>query len=828
MAGVKRNQVWRQDYVEIRRRVLSEEIARSVAAAGAHDTIDAIHRRIRRVARDPSVEGQLDAVLLTIEILAIDGAANTLSTRDIHQLHATAARILEKHAVNPRSSRLSRLFGELEANAASLAAQRSQRWTAAWASRIAREEAGVEIERELFSVVELELMLGHREEAVRLLIAAELACRSSSRPMLRLAHAKVLRLSGDRSGARRIVDALLTEEAGDPEVRWEAAVLDTVECHDLEPQVKLTRLRKEDRRPDRLLDLFLWAHATRKKAWLDVVPRASSLHRTDGRVLDQATLQCAEAIERCYHARASPVARLNALGRALEHVDRVTHPERRMLIWAAAARWLLRVKRRSTAELCAAQYRALSIALTKGASDDVMGLALLDGANDRSPPTEVEENGDRLPPQRWARLSAMSKLGAELVWTYARNALVDFVGRLNPNLEYVARDTSEIIATYMDELKGPFMKLGQIVGFYGFDLPEEVRTILCSLQDRSTALPAAVIRTTIAAELGKPVESIFDEFDDVPLGTGSLGQVHRAVLSDGLEVAVKVQYPDAVHMARTDLAILRAISPPMQLLVPSWNVEAILSELARRLDEECDYETEAEHQRFFRDALNARTDVVIPRVILELSTKRVLTSELIRGERFESFRITSTAAERTRAAETIFSVWVETAIMRRSFNSDAQPGNLLFLDGSVAFVDFGSCVHWKAGEGNGFLEVLLALYGDDVDRLRAAMIDLGIAPPTPDFDFGWATERMTGGILGALREDRAVRIRFEDVRRELLHFFDRNPSSRLLSIPPRYALGMRAYWGMLSTLARLDVDVNLRRVARETIGAARIHAACGS
>jgi predicted unusual protein kinase regulating ubiquinone biosynthesis (AarF/ABC1/UbiB family) len=812
---VKRNQVWRRDYVDARRAHLAQEISADVAADRSQ-AIATLKARIRRSAVEPSVEGQLDCVLATLELLTIEGIESHVDARELSRLNATAKRIFERQAVNPRSSRLAHLYGELEARTAALAAKHSERWTSAWSRGIAEQEAGVRVDGELHDIVDLELQLGHGKEIVARLLELELsAVAKSDLRALRLTQVEALILSGDHARAEHVLASLRAELGDDVDAKWQAAILESIRAQDPAPQVMLTRLRGEERRPERLLDLFLWAHASKSKAWMSVVTRASSLRRTDKDALDPAALSCAEAIERCHDGGGSVQARLNALGRALGEADRVVHPLRRMLVWAAAARWLIRVKRRPLATLPSLQYRALSLALTGGVEPDVLNLAL-ELIETEAPDAPMVETGDSPPVRKRERAVKMSKLAAEVLKERGIAFISEIARRKNPGARVLALATAEIVTRYMDELKGPFMKLGQLIGYWGFDLPEDVRDALCSLQDSSTGMSFDRVKAAIAAELGDDAESVFQEIDALPLGTGSIGQVHRAVTRDGREVALKVQYPDVAELVKNDMIMLRAIAPAARLLLPGWDVLAILAELDLHMKEECDYAREAEHQSFFRSALAKRADVVVPEVITPLSRRRVLTSELIRGERFEDFRRRASPEERTRAAETIFSVWIHTALVMRSLNSDVQPGNLLFLDRAVALVDFGNCVHWKDGEGRGLLEVLLAVHTKDVERFRNAFTDLGFASDG-GFDFVWGFERLSTGILGALTEDRTVRIRFEHVQHELEHFFASHASARVVIMPPRYLLGMRAYWGMLSTIARLDVEVNLHRAMRRTL-----------
>ena len=235
---------------------------------------------------------------------------------------------------------------------------------------------------------------------------------------------------------------------------------------------------------------------------------------------------------------------------------------------------------------------------------------------------------------RWLtilRLSGRSSARAAAHRVRRYTAEEDRRGELD--VAFQLRTAGDVAAT-LGGMKGVFMKLGQLASFVDDAMPEHVRAALAQLQDSAPPMAPELAASVVRSELGAPPEQIFRRWDPTPLAAASIGQVHRAVLHDGSEVAVKVQYPGIDDTMAADLAQLELGRLIVPFMGPSMDYHAMTTELRDRLSEELDYTIEARNQRQFADWYEGHPFIRIPNVIDELSTKRVLTSTLATGMRF--------------------------------------------------------------------------------------------------------------------------------------------------------------------------------------------------
>ena len=202
-------------------------------------------------------------------------------------------------------------------------------------------------------------------------------------------------------------------------------------------------------------------------------------------------------------------------------------------------------------------------------------------------------------------------------------------------------------------------------------------------------MPFKRLEKLLREELGEKPSDVFAEFEEEAFAAASIGQVHRAVTHDGKAVAVKVQYPGVAEAVETDLRNLSLLLPLVRRLAPGLDVKALYAELRERIAEELDYELEAQHQRAVSRAHRGHPFAYVPEVFTELSSRRVLVTELIRGARFEEIKARDEAT-RDRVGEIVFRFYFGLVHYMRRVSGDPHPGNYLLLDdGRIGFLDFG-------------------------------------------------------------------------------------------------------------------------------------------
>ena len=265
--------------------------------------------------------------------------------------------------------------------------------------------------------------------------------------------------------------------------------------------------------------------------------------------------------------------------------------------------------------------------------------------------------------------------------------------------------TAEDIASTLGNMKGALMKLGQIASFVDDGMPEPVRQALEQLQADAPPMSAELAAGVVRDELGAPPETLFAEWDPVPIAAASIGQVHRAMTKDGRAVAVKVQYPGVDEAIRSDLDGFDSAMSPAGLLYKNFDVTPFVEEIRERIGEELDYRVEAAHQRLFADYYRDHPFIHVPDVIDELSTGRVLTTDLAAGARFSEVE-TWSQAERDLAGETIIRFVYRSLYRLQAFNGDPHPGNYLFQPGGrVTFLDFGLVKHYSDDETDQMMDL---------------------------------------------------------------------------------------------------------------------------
>jgi len=239
-------------------------------------------------------------------------------------------------------------------------------------------------------------------------------------------------------------------------------------------------------------------------------------------------------------------------------------------------------------------------------------------------------------------------------------------------------------------LKGLMIKIGQTIGSRADIFPEEYVRVLSRLQDQVPPRPFRIMRPHIERQLGARIEDIYAEFDPKPVAAASLAQVYKARLKDGRDVAVKVVYPDSDRLVKTDLWILRALIW-LESRFNSYPLEPVYNELAANVPLEVDMRHEAQAMEEIASKLSHRDDVVIPGVIWERTSKRVLTMEYIEGIKIsETARITEAGLDGNRLFVLVAEVYLEQLLSLGHFHADPHPGNIFALPGNrIGLLDFG-------------------------------------------------------------------------------------------------------------------------------------------
>jgi predicted unusual protein kinase regulating ubiquinone biosynthesis (AarF/ABC1/UbiB family) len=297
----------------------------------------------------------------------------------------------------------------------------------------------------------------------------------------------------------------------------------------------------------------------------------------------------------------------------------------------------------------------------------------------------------------------------------------------------------EQLVVQLGQMKGAAMKFGQVLSTV--DLPglepedsERIKVRLGELRDQAPKVGFDKLEKLMASEWGEPVGRVLADIDPEALAAASIGQVHRARTKEGVDVAVKIQYPGIAEAVESDLRNLRLLFPLLRKLAPGLDTKAVGDELRERISEELDYELEAQSQRRIARAWRDHPHAVVPGVLTDLSTRRVLVTEYVDGAPFSAVRGMDEAI-RDRFAETLHRFYYDTASRLGLACGDPHPGNVLLArDGRVCFLDFGMLRHLPEGYLRGDADVFDALRRGDRRALRATLERLGYLPAPWEYD----------------------------------------------------------------------------------------------
>jgi predicted unusual protein kinase regulating ubiquinone biosynthesis (AarF/ABC1/UbiB family) len=433
---------------------------------------------------------------------------------------------------------------------------------------------------------------------------------------------------------------------------------------------------------------------------------------------------------------------------------------------------------------------------------------------------------DRIPTSRVRRTAKLGSLAAGQAVRQAGTRAAN-VARSKEEaqaaLERRHLDAAEQIVTALGSMKGAAMKLGQVLSFLDVGLvPEEHReefqAKLAALRDAAPSVSFKDMRKVIEQELDDDLHEVFAAFDETPIAAASIGQVYRATLPDGREVAVKVQYPGVAAAVRADMQNLGLIMRLIKRVAPGMDAKAIADEIRLRIDEELDYELEAQNQRSLARIFRGHPFIHVPDVVTRLSRERVIVSEFVEGKGFEAIK-RSAQEERDRFGEIVFRFFFGCLYRHHQFSGDPHPGNFLLQpDGRVAFLDFGLFKRMAPEAVELELAAQRAVAEDDAERLHELLGESGFLPHPEKVNAEMVMAYVVDSIWWytadqeiELTPEIATRVAIESSDMRSSHFRE----MRHQDIRPEHLFGRRMEMLTLAVLGQLRARANWHRIARE-------------
>lgn len=363
----------------------------------------------------------------------------------------------------------------------------------------------------------------------------------------------------------------------------------------------------------------------------------------------------------------------------------------------------------------------------------------------------------------------------------------------------------------LEELGPTYVKLGQTLSARADLIPPEFITELRKLQDEVPPFEFRQVREIVECELGGPLDEVFAEFDERPVASASIGQVHHACLRSGEEVAIKVQRPGIDEIIETDLSVLRQVAVLLEGRI-EWcrraGLTQLVNEFASNIRAELVYTTEGHNADRFR-ANQGEDGIRIPAVYWSYTTNRVMTMELLRGRKV-SERVADELTDEMRAATAarLGQSLLQQVFVDGFFHGDPHPGNVLLTgDGDLALLDFGS-VGWLGRESRqDLLRMLMGILNEDAEMVCDQMLKMGAIADDADTP---ALRHEVDRLLGKFHVVDRAELRISEVLEKLMHAMFRFE----VRMPSEFALLMKTIIVLDGVCRMLDPHFDFRRVGK--------------
>ena len=389
------------------------------------------------------------------------------------------------------------------------------------------------------------------------------------------------------------------------------------------------------------------------------------------------------------------------------------------------------------------------------------------------------------------------------------------------NAELMEKAANQLF-TVLGELKGGAMKVGQALSVMEAAVPEQFgepyREALTKLQKDAPPLPAAKVHRVLDSQLGTRWRDRFSSFDDTPVASASIGQVHRAVWSDGRDVAVKIQYPGADEALRADLKTMKRLVYVFKQLSPGADVQGVVDELIERTEMELDYRLEAENQRAFAKGYRNDPHFVVPAIVA--SAPKIVVAEWMDGIPMAQIIRTGTPEQRDVVGTRLVELTYDAPRRIEMMHGDAHPGNFMLLPGDkLGVLDFGAVAPLPGGIPVELgLTVRYALE-KDYDNLLPTMEKIGFI--------------QRGQQVSPREIDEMLRQYVEPLEVEVFHYTrrwlqkmaaanmdisaDTIKTARQMDIPAKLAIPMRVIASIVAISCQLDAHIATKQLAAEFI-----------
>jgi ubiquinone biosynthesis protein len=383
-------------------------------------------------------------------------------------------------------------------------------------------------------------------------------------------------------------------------------------------------------------------------------------------------------------------------------------------------------------------------------------------------------------------------------------------------MEADVRERARAFASALKSMGPTYVKFGQLLSTRPDIVPQEYIAELESLQDNVEPFSFAHVEKIVEEELGAKISKIFERFESTPLAAASLGQVHRAVLRDGREVVVKVQRPDVRTQVRSDLDVLSEIAHTAEAhtdLARKMNLSGAIDQARITMMSELNYLQEARNTDIIRENLASFPEIYIPTVIHDLSSPRVLTTELVKGKKVSKLTpLALIEGDYANLASVITRAYLKQICVDGFWHSDPHPGNVFVreIEGTpdIVLLDFGMCARISSELQDEIIKLLIAISENRGAQVAETCIRMSEAQET--FDPVRFT-REIAAVVAAVHDVPAKDINTGQVIFHVITIANNND----LKAPAELTMLAKTMLNLDAITRKLDPDYDPARVIRE-------------
>jgi ubiquinone biosynthesis protein len=399
----------------------------------------------------------------------------------------------------------------------------------------------------------------------------------------------------------------------------------------------------------------------------------------------------------------------------------------------------------------------------------------------------------------WKVFTVVNRRGGKMAWHGASNA---FGPREAAGRQFYARQ----VRLGLEDLGPTFVKLGQLLSTRSDVIPPTLQHELSLLRDHASIIPKEDVLIELERSTGTSISNVFGAFNATPVASASIGQVHRATLTDGRQVAVKVRRPEIRSQIELDVTILTALTRWAHLsrTLRRYDLMAVMNEFSILLRAETDFTTEASNIEAVRRTFANDAAVSIPTVVLDLTSESILVMDWIEGISLtDSDALLAAGVDRNAMARAIIHAYAKMIVQSDRFHADPHPGNFIAMSGGrLGLVDFGEVGTVTVATRDALTRLLLAVVSRDSEALAEAVLSMSrVGRPVDRAIFSQELAPLMASIVDAELQD----IKLGRVLRGLLHVLRRQG----LMLPPDLAVLVKTVIECEATADELDPTLSL-------------------